>query len=707
MAEYTNDQLFEIEEGKKASLDTSIYENPDFLAVQMRQIRMALASGLDVKPYVKPEFDWMQMEEIFTGLEEGVDVSVYAKPDLTYEKMHQVRKGLKNGIDISDKTRYSAGILKQIRKSKEEKLDINKYVEEGYDPEALYQIRLALKNNIELDAYIEPDFRGAAIAEVRIGLEEDIDVSTYSDIRFGWRQMREIRRGLENRLDISKYANPYYDWEQMREIRLGLAEGLDVSKYSSLMYTSNEMRKRRIILSEGAEDRSVSSDDYELSITSGGIEAYITMKHEGKKLDRNSLIASLDENDVRHGLIEENINKICEGRHDKTPLLIAQGSIPRKGADGRYEYFFKTEVDRKPKILEDGSVDYQNMDNYSIVKEGDVLAVYHDAEEGQEGYTVDGVPISGKRGIEQGLLKGEGFNISEDKHTYSAAIDGMVTLEGSILRVIRHMEVNDVTLATGNVDFDGSVHVKGNVENGAVIKATGDVVIDGNVGGAEIISDGTVRLNRGMNAGRHGKVKAKGNIFSKFFESVIVMSDKDVEVSRSVNSLLHAKGWIRSSGTILGGKCFASLGYRVNNVGNSTGTATQLQLGPDPEIAERVREITDKMKDNNKQLMLLNNSLKEFQIKYPPEVRNDMPMYKKIDNAIFTINKQQEELRSESERLRLQIMYSREASIRIDGIAHEGVNCNLNGNKWEARGERYIVLRGAGGVGAGVTVSGA
>ena len=113
------------------------------------------------------------------------------------------------------------------------------------------------------------------------------------------------------------------------------------------------------------------------------------------------------------------------------------------------------------------------------------------------------------------------------------------------------------------------------------------------------------------------------------------------------------------------------------------------------------------MKDNNKQLMLLNNSLKEFQIKYPPEVRNDMPMYKKIDNAIFTINKQQEELRSESERLRLQIMYSREASIRIDGIAHEGVSCNLNGNKWEARGERYIVLRGAGGVGAGVTVSGA
>ncbi len=64
MSEYTSDQLFEIEEGKRESLNTSIYENPDFLAIQMRQIRLALSAGLDVEPYVKPEYDWMQMEEL-------------------------------------------------------------------------------------------------------------------------------------------------------------------------------------------------------------------------------------------------------------------------------------------------------------------------------------------------------------------------------------------------------------------------------------------------------------------------------------------------------------------------------------------------------------------------------------------------------------------------------------------------------------------
>ncbi len=430
MAEYTNDQLFEIEEGKKESLDTSVYENPDLLAIQMRRIRIAMAAGLEVTPYVKPEYDWMQMEEIFTGLENGVDVTCFADPSIPYEKMHQVRKGLERGIDISGDIKYSAGVLKQLRKSKEEKIDISKYIEQGYDPEQLYQIRLAINHHVDPDQYIETDFRGAAIAEIRQGLEEDIDVTTYADIKYGWRQMREIRFGLESRLDISIYANPYYDWEQMREIRLGLAEGLDVSKYSTFMYTSNEMRKRRIQLSEGAADVSVSSEDYDLNITSGGIEAYIAMKKEGEKISRDSLIASLAENNVSHGLIEETIQKLADGKYDKKPMPIARGSIPKKGEDGRYEFFFNTEIDRKkPKILEDGSVDYQNTDWFPVVKEGDVLAVYHDAKEGDDGFAVDGTVIKGKKGIEQELLKGSGFILSEDKHTYTAEMDGMVELK--------------------------------------------------------------------------------------------------------------------------------------------------------------------------------------------------------------------------------------------------------------------------------------
>ena len=89
--------------------------------------------------------------------------------------------------------------------------------------------------------------------------------------------------------------------------------------------------------------------------------------------------------------------------------------------------------------------------------------------------------------------------------------------------------------------------------------------------------------------------------------------------------------------------------------------------------------------------------MKELQIKFPPEVRNTMPLFKKIDNAIFTINKQQEEIQKEKEKLNLQVLFSREASVTIDGIAHEGVTCILGKGRWDAAGERHITLKGTGG----------
>ena len=158
----------------------------------------------------------------------------------------------------------------------------------------------ALKSGIDLDPYIENDFRGAAIAEIRIGLEEDVDVTTYADIKFGWRQMREIRLGLEKRLDTSRYANPYYDWEQMREIRLGLEDGLDVTPYATLMYTSSEMRKRRIRLQEVSKEVSFSDGDYEISVTSGGIEAYIKVRLKEGRISQAALDAG-QEVRLHHG----------------------------------------------------------------------------------------------------------------------------------------------------------------------------------------------------------------------------------------------------------------------------------------------------------------------------------------------------------------------------------------------------------------------
>ena len=52
--EFTTDQLKEIEEGRKAGIDVSVYENPGYLAIQMHEIRLGLLENLPVDIYAHP-----------------------------------------------------------------------------------------------------------------------------------------------------------------------------------------------------------------------------------------------------------------------------------------------------------------------------------------------------------------------------------------------------------------------------------------------------------------------------------------------------------------------------------------------------------------------------------------------------------------------------------------------------------------------------
>lgn len=63
---FTQDQLAEIEEGEKAGLDTSVYARKEYLAIQMRQIRLGLARGLTSQPMQNrfmTGFRWKKSEE--------------------------------------------------------------------------------------------------------------------------------------------------------------------------------------------------------------------------------------------------------------------------------------------------------------------------------------------------------------------------------------------------------------------------------------------------------------------------------------------------------------------------------------------------------------------------------------------------------------------------------------------------------------------
>ncbi len=676
------------------------YKKQGFMEIQLRQIQLGLEERLPVEVYAKPEYDWFQMEEIRKGLKTKVDVEVYAKPEIPYEKMRQLRKGLQAGMNLSRYLDWDAGVIRELRHARCAGVNILRYITEGYDAEQLCEIRMALENGIDIAPYLCKEYRAASIAQIRKGLERGVDVSHYAKIYYSWRQMREIRKGLENRVEVSLYNGHLYSWDQMREIRLGLQEGLDVSSYRMLRYTAGVMREKRLaLLGENLpEEEDIfkdlsSSQDFKIELRTNNMEAYLTVQNNRGNITHKEIMTLLERNNIRFGILEDNIDKIVNGKHFNTAVLVAKGQIPTKGADGWYEYFFRTNVEKKPRVLADGTVDYHNIEWFEVVREGQKLVYYHPAEDGKDGFDVTGQVIPARKGAEKRILTGKGFKLEEDKRTYTAVINGMIRLEDNEMSILNHLMLDEINTVTGNIVFDGSIHITGDVGNGMSVKATGDVVVDGNVEAATIESGGSIMLKKGMNSAGNGLIQAKKNVVSRFFESTKVIAGGNIEVDKCLNSQLYAGGMITSTRAIAGGVARAELGFRVNHVGNHAGIHTVLKIQVDEQVREEYKNIVVGIKEVGKELQMLNSSYEEYKEKFTPEERSEMAIFQKLEKAVFTKGKQLMQLKTLEAELKQVVERTRTARVVISGQAHEGTLVELNGSRWEAEDQQNITIK--------------
>lgn len=700
---FTLDQIAEIKEGLDVGVDVAIYAKKEFFAIQMRQIRLGLLEGLPVQEYAKKEYDWFQMEEIRKGLKAGVDTSIYADPAIPYDKMRQLRKGLQVGINLSPYVQLDAGILRQLRKAMLSKVNIVSYIKEGYNTEQLEEIRLGLEKGLEIRPYLSKEFRGASISEICKGLDEGVDVSVYAKIEYNWQQMYEIRQGMKERVDISQYCSSFYSWQQMREIRLGLEAGIRVERYRSLMYPAGEMRKLRLQIQqeEAAGCAAVKTDirkvhNIAISVSADELEAYIQVQGIQEDLSREDIEQVLKEQGIVRGIEQEKIDFIIENKPAGRFIRIASGEKPRKGQDGWYEYFFDTNIEKAPKILADGSADYQNIKWFEYVESGSKIAYYHEAEEGIDGYTVTGKVIPASKGREMSILSGKGVVLLPDKRTYAAGISGKIELHDYRIEISKLFVLDELTLATGNLEYDGSVYVKGNIGTGTVLKAAEDIVVDGFVEGAAIECGGSILLRQGANASGSGFIRAGKSAIGKFFEAIQVYASENIQADYFLNCDLYAENMIIASGkigAIMGGTAYAALGFRIFDAGNKAGILTQLKMGISHYMQERQRDLDSRMKEANKELSILGNAYIDFQRKYEPEVRNGMEMYLKIESAIFTVENKLAKLYEMKTKADEDIKKVGRASAVIRGNIYNGTAMEVDGLKWIASGTRNVSIR--------------
>lgn len=282
---------------------------------------------------------------------------------------------------------------------------------------------------------------------------------------------------------------------------------------------------------------------------------------------------------INRDVIEEAINTshYCEF------IPFAQGKPATEAGDGFFEFMFNTNPSKKPKLKEDGSVDYYNLNLVEVVEKDTVIAVYHEKRDGIDGYNLQGTVIKAKQGRDLPPLRGSGFYVSDDGKKYYAEQDGKVELSmGRLIVTGMYTVSGSVDLSTGNIDFRGDLYITGNVIREMTVKATGNITIDGLVEAAHIEAGKGILIKGGILGGGKAVIKAGDNIYAMFIENSYVQSNNCVQADSIVNSNVTAYSDINVFGKtscIIGGIIKANRYIKTKVIGSDKGIKTSLEVG--------------------------------------------------------------------------------------------------------------------------------
>jgi len=366
------------------------------------------------------------------------------------------------------------------------------------------------------------------------------------------------------------------------------------------------------------EELKISMESAVIYLEDNGVKAYLSIfpPPSGKEYTVKDIVWILKKKKVVFGIDTQAIKNLIANKSYKQKVLVAKGFPKEDGKDGYYEFYFNTEDENKPKILEDGSVDYHTAGKVKVVEAGDVIARYFPPTKGKNGFSVGGAQLTAYVGKEQRMLTGRGFYLSEDKRIYTAACTGKAVVAGNTLNVKNILEIEGMLdYLMKDLIFDGDVIVRGDVMQGITIKASGTVTICGIVEPATIEAGKDVILQSGMQGSGKGVIKCGGNVSGKFFEQVNIIADGDVNANYILNCDIKCNGNIEvagNKGAIIGGYVVAGESIIASIIGNRNEAKTVLSVADANYIETQLEESEEIIENGLERMNKLNGELQSL-----------------------------------------------------------------------------------------------
>ncbi len=318
----------------------------------------------------------------------------------------------------------------------------------------------------------------------------------------------------------------------------------------------------------------------------------------GAEVTEGDILQELRKNGVSFGVDDAMIQHIVRGKVYLQAVEIAHGIPPVDGEDGSVIDRISREHSASASLREDGTVDYRDLNWIRHIREGDVICDIILPTEAVPGKDVSGDTVQGRDGSPAKVPMGKNTTMNEAGTALVAAVDGHVSFSNGRFTIINLLTIpGDVDNSVGNIDMLGDVVIKGDVLDRFIIKATGNVVIQGILEGATIIAGGNIQIYNGMNGNGHGMLDAKGDITCKFLENCTVQCGGKLFSESLINCTVTANDLVNVTsgrGVIIGGTIMACNSVEAKIIGNRSHRTTTIIIGTTPSILmERDQIVTE------------------------------------------------------------------------------------------------------------------
>ncbi|KGD93594.1 hypothetical protein JL37_14200 [Achromobacter sp. RTa] len=418
----------------------------------------------------------------------------------------------------------------------------------------------------------------------------------------------------------------------------------------------------------------------------------------GAPVALEAVCQTLADQGIVHGVLEHELAEAVE-RGARETVLIARGTPPTRGTPTRFESLLDRLKPRGEDIDELAQVDYRDLGNLLLVSPGTPLMRRSPPLPGVDGTDVMGKPVLPEEMPDTPFAKDlAGVEIDpEDPLLLRAAIAGTPTLVSHGVQVNPMVEVDAVNLTTGNINFEGSLQVRGDISATMEVRVTGDVVVNGTMEAALVEAGGNVTVKGGIigtaealqdaaAAARTARIVCGGALRARFIANAIVSAGKDVDVEREIRQSNIAAGGSINVGppntqqsAIAGGQVRALQGVRAGTIGAASGIPTLVQAGLDPHADIKRSALARKRQQMNEEKAKLEKLLTFLQAN-PQRAPGDVA--ERARNTHAKLSHEMLELDAEEAQLARELQPLQTATIAAAKRFCSGVTIQL-GNKMQ------------------------